>query len=250
VPLSADTRQGTARAQLLRGVGAGAVAGLVTSVFHLLLTERVLDRAIAIEGAADGPVSRDTQKYLGGPAGQILFGISMGLLFALAYRVLPSATGHTAPWRKAIGLAFGAFLVLALIPQLRYPANPPGVGDPDTIETRTSAYLLMYALGLVVVPGAYAALRYLARRGVSEPLRQVGVVAAALAVIGLAYALAPDSADAGTMPADIVWAFRIRALGGLLLLFTVLGVTYGLLTERAERPKQAAADAAPELALH
>jgi hypothetical protein len=149
-----------------------------------------------------------------------------------------------------MGLAFGAFLVLALIPQLRYPANPPGVGDPDTIETRTSAYLLMYALGLVVVPSAYAALRELARRGVAEPLRQVGVVAAALAVIGLAYALAPDSADADTVPADIVWAFRIRALGGLLLLFAVLGATYGLLTERAERPTKAAQEPQPELAPH
>ena len=238
---------GSARSHLLRGVGAGALAGLVPAVFNLLLTERVLDRAIAIEGAGDGPVSRHTQKYFGGPAGQILFGISMGLLFALAYRFVPSTA---TAWRRAIGLALGMYLVVALIPQLRYPANPPGVGDPDTIETRTSAYLLMYALGLVVVPGAYAALRALARRGVAEPLRQVGVVAAALAVIGLAYALAPDSADADTMPADIVWAFRIRALGGLLLLFTVLGVTYGLLTERAERPKQAAADPAPELALH
>jgi hypothetical protein len=238
------------RHPLLRGVLAGAVAGLITSVFHLLLTERVLDKAIALEGAGDGPVSRETQKYLGGPAGQILFGISMGLLFALAYRLLPSTPVDKAPWRKAMGLAFGAFLVLALIPQLRYPANPPGVGDPDTIETRTSAYLLMYALGLVVVPSAYAALRYLARRGVAEPLRQVGVVAAAVAVIGLAYALAPASADADTMPADIVWAFRIRALGGLLLLFAVLGATYGLLTERAERPTEAAPEPTPELALH
>jgi len=73
------------RHPLLRGVLAGAVAGLITSVFHLLLTERVLDKAIALEGAGDGPVSRETKKYLGGPAGQILFGISMGLLFAVAF---------------------------------------------------------------------------------------------------------------------------------------------------------------------
>ena len=245
MPLSSTPRT-TPRTHLLRGALAGAIAGLVTAAFHLLLTERVLDRAIALEGAGDGPVSRDTQKYLGGPAGQVLFGIALGLLFAVAYRFLSS---DATAWRKAVGLAFGAFLVVALIPQLRYPANPPGVGDPDTIESRTSAYLLMYALGLVVVPGAYAALRALARRGVAEPLRQVGVVAAAVAVIALAYAVAPDAADAGSTPADIVWAFRIRALGGLLLFFAVLGAAFGLLTERSERSAAAPA-ATPELALH
>ena len=73
------------RTVLLRGAQAGAVAGLLTSLFHLLVTEPVLERAIALEGHGEGPVSRATQKYVGGPAGQILFGISVGLLFALAY---------------------------------------------------------------------------------------------------------------------------------------------------------------------
>jgi len=238
VPLGAA---GT-RTPLLRGVLAGAVAGLITSVFHLLLTERVLDRAIALEGAGDGPVSRDTQKYLGGPAGQVLFGISMGLLFAVAYRFLPSSA---TAWRKSIGLALGAFLVIALIPQLRYPANPPGVGEADTIQARTSAYLLTYALGLVVVPGAYAALRELARRGVAEPVRQVAVVVGAIAAVGLVYALLPSSGDPNGLPAELVWAFRIRALGGLTLFFAALGAGFGLLTERAERSPVAQ----PELAL-
>ncbi len=44
----------------MRGALAGAAAGLLTSLFHLLLTEPVLDRAIALEGGGDGPVSRET----------------------------------------------------------------------------------------------------------------------------------------------------------------------------------------------
>jgi predicted cobalt transporter CbtA len=221
---------------LLRGALAGAVAGLLTSLFHLLLTEPVLDRAIALEGASDGPVSRETQKYLGGPAGQVLFGISIGLLFALSYRVLPSTA---TAWRKAAGLALASWLVIALIPQLRYPANPPGVGDPETISTRTSSYLLTYAVGLVVVSGAYAALRALHRRGWAEPARQTLVVAAALIVIGAAYALLPDSGDAVDAPASIVWDFRIRALGGLTLFFAVLGAAFGGLTLRAQQRQRA-----------
>ena len=216
---------------------AGAFAGLLTSLFHLLLTEPVLARAIALEGGGHGPISRETQKYLGGPAGQILFGISVGLLFGLAYRVLPS----TAPaWRRATGLALGSWLVVALIPQLRYPANPPGVGDPETISLRTSSYLLAYALGLVVVSGGYAALRALQRRGWSEPSRQVLVVSAALLIVGAAYALLPDSGDAVDAPASLVWDFRVRALGGLTLFFAALGAVFGGLTVRTEGPLEPA----------
>ena len=225
------------RKVLLRGALAGAVAGLLTSLFHLVVTEPVLDRAIALEGAGDGQVSREAQKYLGGPAGQVLFGISVGLLFGLACRVLPSTA---TAWRQATGLAFGCWLVVALIPQLRYPANPPGVGDPETIGLRTSSYLLAYVLGVVVVCGGYAALRALHRRGWSEPARQILVVVVALGVVGAAYALLPDSGDVVDAPAGLVWDFRIRALGGLTLFFAALGAAFGGLTLRSERHAGAA----------
>ena len=129
---------------------------------------------------------------------------------------------------------------MALIPHLRYPANPPGVGDPETISVRTSSYLLTYALGIVVVCGGYAALRALQRRGWSEPSRQVLVVASALIVVGVAYALLPDTDAAVDAPASIVWDFRIRALGGLTLFFAALGATFGSLTLRTERLLEAA----------
>lgn len=217
---------------LLRGAGAGAVAGAITSVFHLLLTEPVLERALALEGAGDGPVSREVQKYLGGPAGQVLFGVAIGLLFALSFRVLPSPASV---WHKATGLAVAAFVVLALIPQLKYPANPPGVGDPETITTRTSAYLLCYALGLLVVSGGYAAGRTLQRRGVAEPARQALVAVGAVAAVGTAYALLPSGATAADVPADLLWDFRIRALGGLALFFATLGALFGAAELHAER---------------
>lgn len=224
------------REVLVRGSIAGACAGLLTALFHLVLTEPVLERAIALEGAGDGPVSREVQKYAGGPAGQVLFGIAVGVLFALVYRVMPA---DSSPWRRATGLAFSAWLVVALIPQLRYPANPPGVGDPETISTRTSAYLASYLLGIVVVVGARALQRELRRRGWAEPQRGVLVVAVAVLVVAAGYALLPASASTGAMPADIVWDFRVRALGGLTLLFAVLGAVFGLLAQRAQRPVDA-----------
>jgi hypothetical protein len=220
------------RSLLLRGALAGALAGLLTSVAAYFLLEPVLDAAIALEGGGDGPVSRQTQKTLGLPTGFVVVGMALGLLFALAYAVLPS---RDTAWRRALGLAFGGFLALAAVPQLRYPANPPGVGDPETITGRTSSYLLAVALGVAVVSAAYAALRALDGRGVGPSLRQPLVVAVTLAVVAVAYALLPDSGDRVEAPASLVWDFRIRSLGALALLWALLGAAFGLLAERADR---------------
>ena len=218
------------RSPIARGALAGAASGLATSVVALFLLEPVLDAAIALEGGGEGPVSRTTQKYLGMPAGFVLTGTALGLLFGLAYRVLPS---QAEPWRRSLGLALGAFLALALVPQLRYPANPPGVGDPDTITTRTSAYLLALVLGVAVVVGGYTALRALQRSGVAPAARQSAVVVGALLVVAVGYALLPGSGDPVDVPAALLWDFRLRSLGLQALLYALLGAGFGLLTLRA-----------------
>jgi hypothetical protein len=134
-----------------------------------LTASRRRERRFA-RGPADGDpvVSRQTQTLLGMPVGFLLVGVALGLLFAVAYRVLPPSPASS--WQRSMGLAAGAFAALALIPQLRYPANPPGVSDPATITDRTSSYLLAVALGVAVVAAGYAALRRLQDR--SAMLRQ------------------------------------------------------------------------------
>lgn len=220
------------RSLLLRGVLAGLLAGLLTSVVSLLLVEPVLDRAVALEGDGAGPVSRSTQRFVGLPLGLALSGLSLGLLFAVGYRLLPSGAPS---WYRSLGLAGGAFVALALIPSLRYPANPPGVGSEDTIAERTSAYLLALALGIAVVTGAYAVLRRLDRRGWRPAVRQPLVGAVAIAVVAVGYALLPSSGEPVTVPALLLWDFRIRSLAVLALLYLLLGVAFGLLTDRGER---------------
>lgn len=219
------------RILLARGALAGALAGLLTSVAAYFLLEPVLDAAIALEGAGDGPVSRETQKVLGMPTGFVFVGIALGLLFALAYAVVPS---KDSTWRRSLGLALGGFLALAAVPQLRYPGNPPGVGDPETLTGRTSSYLLAVALGVAVVSAAYAALRALEARGARPSLRQPAVAVGALVAVVVGYALLPSSGDPVDVPATLVWDFRIRSLGALAMLWALLGAVFGLLSERAD----------------
>ncbi len=216
-----------------RGATAGAVAGLVSSLWSLVLVEPVLQRAIDLEGAGDGPVSRPVQRLVGLPAGTVLVGIALGLLFALTYRVVPS---RTRPWPRSLALALGTFTALVLIPQLVYPGNPPGVGSPDTIGERTNSYLVAVLLGVTVVASAYAALRELSRRGVPAAVRQSAVAVAAVLVVAVGYLLLPASPDPVDAPASLVWQFRLLSLGSLAVLFAVLGAAFGVLTERADRP--------------
>lgn len=205
---------------------------MLTSIAAYVVVEPVLEGAIALEGGGEGPIGRQTQKLLGLPIGLLLIGLSLGLLFALAYQLLPSTSDA---WHRSLGLALGGFLALALTPQLRYPANPPGVGDPDTITGRTSSYLLAVALGVAVVTTSYWALRTLARKGIRPSVRQPLVVLAGVLVVTAGYLLLPDSGDPNDLPASLVWDFRIRSLGVLALLYASLGTIFGLLTERAER---------------
>ena len=223
----------------VRGAVSGAAAGLLTSAAGYFFLEPTLSAAIALEGPSDGegPVSRQTQKLLGMPLGFVFAGLALGLLFAVAYRVLPSRADA---WQRSLGLAAGGFAALALIPQLRYPANPPGVGDPETIAGRTSGYLLAVMLGVVVVSGSYAALRALRVRGVSAPVRQSAVAGLAVLAVAVGFALLPDNTDPVGAPAALVWEFRIRSIGLLALLYASLGAFFALLTLRS--PIAAVAD--------
>lgn len=216
-----------------RGALSGATAGLLTSVAAYFFLEPTLSAAIALEGPSDGegPISRETQKLLGMPLGFVVAGLALGLLFSVAYRVLPSQAD---PWRRSLGLAAGGFAALALIPQLRYPANPPGVGDPETIAGRTSGYLLAVVLGVIVVSASYAALRALSARGMSAPVRQCAVTAAAVTMVVVGYALLPASTDAVDAPAALVWDFRVRSIGLLVLLYAAMGAVFAALTLRAQ----------------
>ncbi len=170
------------------------------------------------------------------PTGFLLAGVALGLLFAVAYRVLPA---QSSAWRRSLGLAAGGFAALALIPALRYPANPPGVGDPGTITDRTANYLLAVTLGLVVVTAAYAALRALAARGASAAARQTIVTSASVVAVAAGYWLLPDLSEPLNVPAALVYDFRVRSLGLLALLYATLGALFGLLTLRCENVRTA-----------
>lgn len=119
--------------------------------------------------------------------------------------------------------------------QAKYPANPPGVGDPTTITSCTSSYFAMVTLSLLTVLAAWRAARILREREVSLPLRQAVVGAGFAAIVGLLLAVLSPATDPGSFPAGLLWNYRLASLGTLLSLWAVLGASFGVLCERANR---------------
>ncbi|MEP7054697.1 MAG: CbtA family protein [Actinomycetota bacterium] len=241
----------TVAGSLKRGLVAGVCAGILAALFAFLVAERTVDRAIAFEdqrraaahatadqadGSAD-PVSRDVQRRVGGPTGFVLAGAAIGAIFGLVYAALRRLTDERDPWQRSLFLAATAVSALVVVPFLRYPPNPPGVGDPDSLDARTRYYLASLLLGLSVVVGAWRLLRYLRARGWPQSQRQPLTAVLVVAVLGLGFLALPTPPDQVLIPAKLLWDFRIQSLATQLLLWSSLAAVFGLLSERAARAR-------------
>ncbi|MDT7783426.1 MAG: hypothetical protein QOF58_1845 [Pseudonocardiales bacterium] len=241
----------TYKSLALRGIGAGAIAGVASALVQLLVTEIPIRAALAVEQAREPAageghshgeeelVSRGAQ-IVGGMLGVIIVGIAVGLVFATAYALSKRWFTDRPPFSRSLALGAAVFGAVALLPWIKYPANPPAVGDPETVNYRTALYLGVVVAGLVIVWGA----SWLAERlqAQSQPVRVTAVllaVVAAVAVVLVAFPAPPDTIPAD-MPVTVLWQFRLSSLAQLATLYVGLGVVFGLLVDPATREVKAA----------
>lgn len=225
---------------------AGLAAGLFMGLFHLALTEPVIDRAIALEDAAamapgqearyEPLVSRALQKAML-VAGSALYGLLAGIIFGFVFRAVGRRLPGRWPEVKAGVLAGLLWWSVALLPFLKYPANPPGVGDPETVAYRQGIQLAFMGLSVLAVAVAFTFYRLFGRR--SRPGSQAGRLGLAMAlyaVLAIVFFLAvPANPDPVAAPADLVWHFRILSLSGQTFLWAVLGAVSAMLLGRLAR---------------
>lgn len=213
-------------------------------LFHLVLTEPVIDRAIALEDEAAvasdqaaryAPmVSRGIQKGML-VVGSALYGLVMGIIFAIAFAVLGRRLPGRWPDVKAAVLAGLMWWSVGLLPLLKYPANPPGVGDPDTLYFRQGLMFGFIALSVIALAAAGLAYWLLGKRWHHPRLQgqRLGVVVGLYGVLAvILFVLMPASPDTITAPADLVWHFRILSLSGQVFFWAVLGGASALLLRR------------------
>lgn len=228
----------TARAFLVRGLIAGLLAGCAAFLVAYQVGEPHVERAIAIEEAADDGhshshaesetddatvVSRSDQRTWGLLTGSLGVGVALGGLVALVSAAAVGRIGRMSPGQSTALVALVGFVAVALVPFLKYPANPPAVGSADTIGDRTGYYFAFLLLSvLVAVLAALVAVRLHAR---------IGTYAAVLAGAGgylvamvVAAVLMPTVNEVGTFPADTLWLFRLSSLFTLATMWAAIGI--------------------------
>ena len=232
-------------AYLRRGLAAGLLAGVLAGLFALLFAEPILDRAIELEEASHAskthehhgaaPVFDRGEQKVGMIFATAIYGASVGVVFGLLAvffrrRVLPRSE-----WRRSLALAGAAFLGAVLLPFLKYPPNPPGVGvDSAPLGERTFAYLAMVVLSSLAVFAAWRFARALG--GVSSTVRVLVAGGTLLVLWTFLYLAMPDfGAAAGSAPEGLIFDFRISSLATQAVLWAGIGVIFGLLGERASR---------------
>ena len=233
------------RGLLVRGMLAGILAGLLAFVFAWLVGEPQVAHAIALEdharhvaGEAAEPeiVSRAVQGTIGLLTGIVVYGCAFGGIFALVFAYAHGRLGRWSPRTTATVLAAASFVVLVVVPQVKYPASPPSVGDPDTIGLRTALYFGLLALSVAAAVAALNTGRLLlSRLGAWNATLAAG--AAFLAAMAVAMLVLPAIDEVPeAFPAALLWRFRLASLGIEAVLWLALGVVFGALAERFLHP--------------
>ncbi|KAA0097975.1 hypothetical protein CIW49_14955 [Mycolicibacterium sp. P1-18] len=241
-----------ARAFLLRGLVAGLLAGFAAFGVAFVVGEPSVDKAIAVEEADSAPadhhghpdvadsghahgdeavVSRHDQSTWGLLTGTVTVGVTIGGVVALVAAGVMGRLGRMSPAASTGTVAGIGYVAVALVPFLKYPAAPPAVGDPDTIDQRTALY---FAFVLASV-GAAAVCTWVAARlrgawgGGGAVLAGVGGYLALVVSTG---ALMPSVDEVGDFPGDVLWTFRLGSVFTSAALWATVGVALVVMVGR------------------
>jgi predicted cobalt transporter CbtA len=211
----------------------GAIAGTILALANLGIVEPFIEQAIALENeraAADGeminPIEFNSYRIWqkGGEiaAGTVL-GLSLGALFGIVFAYARDSLPGTSNKRKALILAGVMWLVLFIVPALKYPGNPPAVGDPDTLSYRQSLYIAYLSISGFSALG----LALLYRRLGGAQAKKVMIPAIYAGVMSITYVAVPPNPDQITAPMDLVIGFRLASGYTMSIFWALLGITLG-----------------------
>jgi len=215
----------------------GALAGLVHGATNLAIVEPYLDKAIGIENQnlfASGEEEDTLEfwvKYEGYRAwqksGQVLAGVilgtSMGALFGIVFALSRNSLPGNNNVKKALVLAGLMWFTLYFIPFLKYPANPPTVGDAETVALRA----ILYA-SFIAMSGVAALIFYKLSKKFENKKKFVALVGYA-AFISAMFVIMPENPDKVSAPTDLVEGFRSVSVIAVSTFWISVSLILGLL---------------------
>lgn len=226
---------------LARGLIAGLVAGLLAFGFARVFGEPQVDRAIAFEeqmaAATNAPaepelVSRDTQAGIGLFTGVMTYSVAIGGIFSLVFAFVYGRGSTLSPRALSAVIGVAAFVAMVVVPDLKYPPNPPAVGNPETIGVRTELFFIMLVASIGSLAAAFALAKNLRPRFGAWN----GAIIAGLfyiAFIAIVQVLMPPINEVPeNFSALTLYNFRLATIGIQAAIWTVLSLAFGYLAEK------------------
>ncbi|MFQ5475468.1 MAG: CbtA family protein [Nitrosopumilus sp.] len=218
----------------------GALAGLIHGSVNFAIVEPYLDEAIGIENQnlfASGEENNTPEfwvEYEGyrvwQKSGQILAGIilgtSVGALFGIVFALSKNSLPGNSDIKKSLVLAGIMWFTMYLIPFLKYPANPPTVGDGETVVLRAILYLSFIAISGLGAVGFYKLSKKFKNRKKLVALIAYGVF------ISTTFFVMPENPDEITAPMNLVNEFRIMSVLGVTSFWVSIGFILGFFWNR------------------
>jgi predicted cobalt transporter CbtA len=122
------------------------------------------------------------------------------------------------------------------MPALKYPPNPPAVGDPETIYYRQSLYVAFLAISGFSALGLAFLYRKMMVASLNNTKKKAMIIiipSAYAAIMAGAYLAMPTNPDPINAPIDLVIGFRITSAITISMFWAVLGVIFGALWDKA-----------------
>ncbi|HJU79101.1 MAG TPA: CbtA family protein [Nitrososphaeraceae archaeon] len=218
-------------------LASGVIAGIILAFLNLGIVEPTIDKAIALEvqkqvSSGENVNMSELIDYRywqkgGAIAGGAIYGAGLaalfGVIFVFARNKLPGKNNK----QKAIFLAGIMWFVLFLMVALKYPANPPAVGDPETIYYRETLYV-----GYILISG-FAALG-MGVIWIMTRLNSKKIIVPLMysAIMVMAYVIMPSNPDKIEISLELIQTFRILTAITIGLFWGILGIIFGSLWDK------------------
>ena len=225
-------------------LSSGVIAGIILAFLNLGIVGPTIDKAIALEVQKQVSSGENVNMFelidyrywqkAGAFAGGAIYGAGLaalfGVIFVFARNKLPGKNNK----QKAIFLAGIMWFVLFLMVALKYPANPPAVGDPETIYYRETLYV-----GYIMISGLAAlgmAVIWIKTRINSKKIL-IPLMYAAIMVT--AYAVMPSNPDKIEISMDLIQTFRVLTAITIGVFWGILGIIFGSFWDKFLSKEQA-----------
>ena len=219
---------------------AGAIAGALLAIINQGVVEPYIDQAINIENQnamSQGEVINPQEfnayrlwQKSGEIAAGTILGISLGALFGVVFAFARDSIPGSNNKKKALILAAVMLLVIYIVPALKYPANPPAVGDPETINYRETLYIAILTISGFSALG----LAFLYRKLGNNQVKKIVVPVIYVGIIATAFMVLPPNPDQITAPMDLVTSFRIVTGFTMSVFWGLLGLILGALWDKTK----------------